>query len=659
MPFREVVQEIASTAQRRAALTLSVALLVGIAVVLPYASEPLVPLPHISGMYGAAAAMINLATFWLLISSPSQPRSHSIIAAAYLYAGLMAVLHVLTFPGAVLPDRALLGSLHAVSWLFIAWRAGFACFIIWAALSAMQPSKEPRTFTYWPPLVAPVAAVLAGFGSQWTDAAATVNQGGRQAFGLFSVYGSYSAAVLAVLAVVLIGLRGLHRRSIFIWLVVVLTAEAGGVWLSTYSGSRYTLAWYAVRVEGLIASSVVLVLLAHHFRRVQRGLADTVTKLLRRTEELQAAVHQRERAEQKLAQAEKLRMVGQLGAGLAHDLNNILQVVTGRLSILQRRVGAAADADVAAIRRSVAKAEALTRQLSLLSARRALVARPLDTRVELERIADNVRQLLDARHTVELHAEPNLGRVAVDGLELEIALTNLVTNARDAMPAGGVIRISAEAGEDPRLGAVCVLRVTDDGEGMSAEVIDRIFEPFFTTKPQGKGSGLGMPQVAAFIEASGGAIRVDSVPGQGTTICLMIPSRQVADAAQENALQGDAVVTAGKVILLVDDNHDVREATQQLLESSGFVVKAVDSGEEALQLLSRGFDPDILVSDIVMPQGMNGVKLVREVRRVRPLIRPVLVTGHSDVAQVATDEGFPVIAKPYDLPTLLQAVLSH
>ncbi|WP_431259423.1 hypothetical protein ACQ86G_03960 [Roseateles chitinivorans] len=158
-------------------------------------------------------------------------------------------------------------------------------------------------------------------------------------------------------------------------------------------------------------------------------------------------MHQRERAEQKLAQAEKLRMVGQLGAGLAHDLNNILQVVTGRLSILQRRVGTAVDADVAAIRRSVTKAEALTRQLSLLSARRALVARPLDTRIELERIADNVRQLLDARHTVVLHAEPDLGRVAVDSLELEIALTNLVTNARDAMPDGGVIRISAEAGK--------------------------------------------------------------------------------------------------------------------------------------------------------------------------------------------------------------------
>ncbi|WP_431259421.1 hypothetical protein ACQ86G_03950 [Roseateles chitinivorans] len=178
MPFREVVQEIASTAQRRAALTLSVALLVGIAAVLPYASAPLVPLPHISGMYGAAAAMINLATFWLLISSPSQPRSHSVIAAAYLYAGLMAVLHVMTFPGAVLPDRPLLGSPHAVSWLFIMWRAGFAGFIVWAALSAMQPGKEPRTFTYWPPLVATAAAVLAGFASQWTDTAATLDKGG-------------------------------------------------------------------------------------------------------------------------------------------------------------------------------------------------------------------------------------------------------------------------------------------------------------------------------------------------------------------------------------------------------------------------------------------------------------------------------------------------
>lgn len=655
MRVLEVVEEVASPGQQRAALLLSLLILSVLFALLPHADLPLRPLPNIGGVYGAATAMIDLATFWLLVSAPSQPRSHSAIAGAYLFSGLMAVMHVLTFPGAVLPGQPVFGSPQAVSWLFIAWRAGFSLFITWAALQDRAGAADDRGPSRWPVLAAVAAAAVSVASSQMTDAAATNNAGGRQFFGAFTIYGSYLAAAIAATAVFVIWRRGLHRRALFVWLIVVLTAEAAGVWLSTFSGARYTLAWYAVRAEGVLANSVVLFLLAQHFRTVQRRLANTVVMLQRRTEELQTAVMQKERAESSLAQAEKLKMVGQLGAGLAHDLNNILQVVTGRLSILRRRVGEAADADVLSIRQSLKKAEGLTRQLTLLSARRTIAAQGLQPAPVIDRIVDSARSLVEPTHRLTLSTADDLPCVAVDALELEVTLNNLVTNARDAMPGGGAIDVRLAAVTDAAMGPALAIEVIDGGCGMPAEVQARIFEPFFTTKPQGKGTGLGLAQVAAFAHAAGGRIDLHSVVGKGTRLALLLPARRPATGVTQPRGVG-ALLSHGQVILLVDDNEEVREASRQMLDASGFVVKAVSSGQEALDALAAGFAPHILVSDIVMPNGMDGVQLVRRVRQSHPQVRSVLVTGHSDIADKAASEGFPIVSKPYEMATLMQAL---
>jgi signal transduction histidine kinase len=647
MPLGDVVEDRAGPRQQRLVLGLSAALLLTIVAMLPHAALPLPPLKHISGMYGAATAMIDLATFWLLASSPTRQRSHTVIAAAYLFGGLMAVLHVLTFPGAVLSDRAVMGSPHAVSLLFILWRAGFAAFILWAVLAARRPPSASRPGRPSAPLWAAVLAVAAAFAvSQGSDAAALWTVGGREMFSTVSVAGSYASAVLAVLATLAILQGRLFERTLFVWLVFVLVAEAAGVWFSTFSGGRYTLAWYVTRVEGLAASTVVLILLARHFRGLQMRLADTVRALQLRTEGLQAEILRRESAEVELAHAKKLEAVGQLGAGLAHDLNNILQVVTARLLILQRRAGSVVDADVEVIRRNVRKADALTRQLTLVSGRRSHHASPLDLGAVLPTITEGLKALLGAQHALQVDIAPGLPSIAVDALELEIALTNLVTNARDAMPDGG--RVEILAATPPEAGGHVDLQVRDRGTGMSPELVERAFEPFFTTKDFGKGTGLGLPQVRGFVSASGGSVSVESQPGRGTVVTMRFPVQAPPRPA--------ATVALPATVLLVDDNDDVREASAQLLSAAGCLVRQAASAEAALALLAGDFAPDLLLTDIVMPGELDGLALARRARALRPAMAIVLVTGYSDALASARTHGLPVVRKPYDLATLHKAL---
>lgn len=658
MVYREVLDEVASTRQVRLALFLTALVVVGIAVATPYAALQLPALPHVTGMYGAAAAMINLATFWLLVSAPRRPQSHTIIAAAYLFSGLMAVVHVLTFPGAVLADGPVIGSPHAVSWLYIVWRAGFAALIGWAAV-VERPTVRRATANDWVPLVVACLGVACAFAmSQATDVAALLSAGDRQLFSDFSVYGSYASAALALSSILLIWRRRLYRRAIFVWLVFVLAAEACAVWFSTFSGARYTLAWYTARVEGVISSAAVLVLLGMHFRSLQRGLLESVETLKSRTDELQTQMHKRQSAEAELARARRLEALGRLGAGLSHDLNNILQVITGRLAILQRRTGEAVERDVDVIRRSVKKAETLTRQLTLLSGRRQFEPEPLSLQEVLPRAVANARQLVGASHLVDVEIASDLPLVAVDPLELEIAVSNLATNARDAMASGGRISVRAYGlSASAERAAGVVLEVADEGTGIKGEFLEHIFEPFFTTKEPGKGTGLGLAQVYGLAKASGATVDVETTVGVGTKVKLLFPAhREQGDRDAAPRQVPPTTEPVDQVVLLVDDNDEVRDSSHQLLASAGFVVRSAGSAAEALQLVSEGLKIDVLVSDIVMPGGMHGVELARRVRRHTPAVRVVLVTGYADIADGARDDDFAVLRKPYELAALLSVL---
>jgi signal transduction histidine kinase len=643
----------ASPAQRRRVGALAMVLVaLGIGL-LPVAGQPLLALPASAGFYALAMAIVQLVCFVLLSAHHDVPRAQHLVAAACLYSGSMAVMYLLHYPGAVLPGRAIVGGEQAVSWLFIAWRVGFPSILLWAVIEERRSSRGARgVYLAVPALVAlavgfAYAAPFAGF---FPDAPSFVAR---------AAVSSYLAALIAAAAVLLMWRAGLLQRALYVWLSLILVADVVGLLLSTYGGARYTVGWYASRAEGLLASLVVLALLVQHFARVQRSLTQTVRALEQRTEALQAEMHKRGKAEGLLLQAQKLEAVGQLAAGLAHDFNNLLQVVGVRLELVRRKVASPqVDDDLAVVRRTLARAEGLTRRLLVFSGRRPLQPQTLEPADWLAQALPMLSSVARADAPLTLDAEPGIWPVQVDPAEFESTLVNLVSNARDAMPGGG--RICLLLRNEPAHGASggdhVSIAVRDDGTGIRPEVLERVFEPFFTTKEAGRGSGLGLSQVHAFVHHSGGTVAIDSAPGRGTTVTLRLPRAAAGESGAPPAgVSATAAAAPGRVVLVVDDNDDVRDSTGALLELQGWVVRKAASGDEALALLAGGLQPHAVVSDVVMPQ-MDGITLARRLRHAQPALPIVLCTGFSAVVAQAHDEGFDVLSKPYTAEALAAAL---
>ena len=604
--------------------------------------------------------MIDFATFWLLMSAHRPSRALRIVAAAYLYAGLMAVLHVLSFPGALMADTSVIGSTNSVSWLFICWRAGFPVFILWAVLTEIRPPGAQPERSPAPTLmaVAAVATCLAAALAA-SDISAFMPGPLGPRFGYFDRIVSFAGVAVAAVTLLLMLRHGLAWRALYLWLMLVLVSETVGAWFSTHGGGRYTVAWYGARVEGLAASAIVLVLLATHFRELQRRLGAAVEALSERTDALQAEIQHREHAERALAHSQKLDAVGQLAAGLAHDINNFMQVVSTRSELIRRKSGAAVPAvgvDVDVIQRNVRKAEHLTRQLLLFAGRRPLQPQGLLLQRLVPEFLEAFQPVLGARAKVALALAADAWPVLVDPTELEIALTNLLTNASDAIAPGGTVEVRVANRVGSERGERVVLEVQDHGSGIPPAVLERVFEPFFTTKPPGKGTGLGLSQVYAFARASGGDVAIDSESGRGTTVRIELPRHHaaVSDRATDAAQAGTA--RAGTVVLLVDDNADVLDATSALLEQAGLAVRTANGSVAALALLDGGLQPDVLLSDIVLGGDLDGVALAQRVRERLPGIRVVLATGYSAAAADAKGQGFAVLQKPYEAAQLLRAV---
>jgi signal transduction histidine kinase len=646
MPF-DIANQKASTLQRRA-------------VGLSWGKLP--ALPHIAGIYGASAAMIDFATFWLLMSSRQPSRALRIVAAAYLFAGLMAVLHVLSFPGALLAETSVIGNTNSVSWLFLCWRSGFPLFILWAVWTETHPSSAPIEPRLSPAVIAMMTAATClalALAAQDLSAFTPSPQGLR--FGSFDMAVSWLGVAAAALTIFLMLRHGLAWRALYLWLMLVLVSETVGAWFSTQGGGRYTVAWYGARVEGLAASAIVLVLVATHVRELQARLGAAVVTLSERTDALQAQIQHRERAERMLAQSQKLDAVGQLAAGLAHDINNFMQVVSTRAELIRRRtkaelpLGAAIGNDVDVIQRNVRKAEHLTRQLLLFAGRRPLQAQTVSLQKLLPEFLEAFQPVLRGRATVRLDVAPDAWPVQVDPTEFEIALTNLLTNAGDAMEPGGAVDLRVANHRDAQQGDRVVVEVRDHGSGIPAPVLERVFEPFFTTKPAGKGTGLGLSQVYAFARASGGAVTIASEVGQGTTVRIELPRHTAGADADVHGAPSAVKADLGAVVLLVDDNADVLDATSSLLQQAGLAVRTANGATQALKLLEGGLTPDVLLSDIVLGDG-DGVTLAQRVRARLPDVRVILATGYSSAAADAQAHGFTVLQKPYDAPQLLRVL---
>ena len=386
-----------------------------------------------------------------------------------------------------------------------------------------------------------------------------------------------------------------------------------------------------------------------------------VALALRRTRRLYAEVAGRQVAEDALRKAQRLEALGQLTGGVAHDFNNLLMVIGGSVQRVKSRISDPhIGRSLSMIEAAVQKGANLTKQLLSFSRRQSLTPRVLDVVACVRDFSEVLQQSLrgDIKLELDLPATPQPARIDRD--EFEIALLNLSLNAKDAIPAGGTIRIavgtqrlsqSTDSGELE--GDFVSLSVSDTGSGIPAAIREHVFEPYFTTKKLEKGTGLGLSQVYGFARQSEGDVTFRTVEGEGTTFTILLP-RSDEPLHQETMLPTAHPIQSCRV-LLVEDNLDVAVVARDYLEQCGCEVASAASGEAAIDLLKADPGIELMLSDIVMP-GMNGLELARFVRKNNPRTGIILASGYSEMATLAIAEGFLLLNKPYSLETLQAAI---
>ncbi len=371
------------------------------------------------------------------------------------------------------------------------------------------------------------------------------------------------------------------------------------------------------------------------------------------------------KAEADAAHRHKMEALGQLTGGVAHDFNNLLMIVSGYIPRLKEAVASDLRATQAAlaIESASRRGASLTRQLLSFSRRQPLNPEVIDAAATIKELEPILRSTLGPQVRLEFALAPDLGLVRVDSSEFELALLNIVLNARDALQQddaqGGTVAISAENRQldvgqlrDGLGGAFVVIAVRDSGQGIAPDVLSRVFDPFFTTKSVGKGTGLGLSQVHGFSHQSGGTVTIDSALGRGTVVTLYLP--RAAEARPNTQDEEAKPQTGGGKALLVEDNADVAAVGQAMLEQIGYTVRPAADARQALVMFeAEAFD--LVVSDIVMPGGMNGIELAEELRHRKPGLPIVLVSGYAASAS-AVPEQFPVLRKPFRLEQLAQTI---
>ena len=375
----------------------------------------------------------------------------------------------------------------------------------------------------------------------------------------------------------------------------------------------------------------------------------------------------RREADAQLAQAHKMDAIGQLTGGVAHDFNNLLTPIVGSLDMLRRRYPEDAKAQrlLGGAVQAAERAATLTQRLLAFARRQALKPQPVDVAALIEGMVDLLERSLGPTVTMAFELPRHLPFVRVDPNQLELALLNLAINARDAMPGGGRLTISASStrADDRNLlelapGGYVRITATDTGTGMDRATLARATEPFFSTKGIGKGTGLGLSMIHGLAAQSGGTLRISSAPGEGTSIDIWLPATNEPVAiAADSAHEPIAARSAAK-ILLVDDEEVVRTATADMLRDIGYVVTEVTSATQALAAIRGGIEIDGVVTDYLMP-GMNGAQLIQELRHAGQALPVLLITGYAAKGE-DVPAGIPVLCKPFrqaDLARNLDDVL--
>jgi PAS domain S-box-containing protein len=416
----------------------------------------------------------------------------------------------------------------------------------------------------------------------------------------------------------------------------------GEGWRARKDGSRF---WASVVIDPIYDDDGHLI----GFAKITRDI----------TEKREAEIALAE-AQAALFQSQKMETVGQLTGGIAHDFNNLLTIIVNNLDFLTRNASDPRDIRlIESAQRAAERGAKLTQQLLAFSRRQPLQPSIRNPNALIGGFETVLGRACGEMIELRLSLAPHLRATNIDESQFEAALLNLVVNARDAMPEGGVLTIATANAvlSDKELAASgmkspdCIaVTVEDTGDGIAPDILARVFEPFYTTKEVGKGTGLGLSQVYGFVTQSGGHIKIDSTPGQGTKVTLLLPAHEGDGEGEEDASPEERQIrqSAGTV-LIVEDEPEVLDVATDIFETLGYDVLTADNAIAALDVLKSDVEIDVLFSDVVMPHGMNGVELARETRQLRPGIKILLASGYPMSA--LPSEGLPddtsFISKPY------------
>ncbi len=465
---------------------------------------------------------------------------------------------------------------------------------------------------------------------------------------------SYSELYLTYFLIILIAAFA-PTMKLHLTLSVILCLSYGVI-LYTRTGSL------ALLGEGDFLQIPVLIIMAIFYGNMVRSRHLEKENLLETIDALKRAQESLLKSEEQLRQSQKMEAIGRLAGGIAHDFNNLLMVITGYTQMLlsDRGVGDTIRKNLEEIKKAGERASALTFQLLAFGRRQILQPKVLDLNAVVTNLAPMLRRLI--REDVELLTvvKSGLGHVKADPCQIEQVIMNLVINARDAMPKGGILTIETANVEldevyctqhfTAQTGSYVLLAVSDTGCGMDAQTQSHIFEPFFTTKEKGKGTGLGLSTVYGIVKQSGGSIYVYSESGQGTTFKVYLPQVKEEVESFEPLVPAQFLPHGTETVLLVEDEGGVRNLIQVILQANGYTLLVASNGHEAVRI-SRQHDGPIhlLITDVVMP-GMSGRELAEQLRPMRPQMKLLCLSGYTEDALLhhgISCEEFAFLQKPF------------
>ena len=649
---------------KRCALAIVIASFVAFCALVPFARVPLPRIDAFIPIYDSTFALNCLVTAGFLFVGFRRSRLHAVLllACGYLFTSLIAIPHMLTFPG-LFSSGGLLGAGSQTSaWLETFRHGGFLLFVICYALLKRHRSISGRSIADTP------AAIMSAF----TGAIAGVclvtlfATAGHQLLPRIIDGDSYTTSMVAVnILVCLLGLVALVLLgspapiSIFdLWLIVTVCAWMFDVALDRlFNTGRFDLGYHIGHLFGLLAASVVPIVLLVEASRLYGRLDEALAITEARNTELA-------RSREELAQAQRLEAIGLLTGGVAHDFNNLLTIVIGNLDLIldSRRNPEKIERLAQSAMKAAQRGEHLVRQLLTYARRQISHPQIVNLNQLIANIENLMHRVIGEQIEVATMLSPGLASVEIDPAQFETALLNLAINSRDAMTGGGRITIEtrnvtvdqSHAAADPGVtpGSYVVFAVGDTGVGMTPAVSAKAFDPFFTTKEVGRGSGLGLSQVYGFVKTAGGHVTIDSKLGVGTTVSLYLPKSSDRPVAVAPAADSEASEPAGGrgTILVVEDDEEVLAVTAESLTELGYQVVTAVNAARALEILQSNQPIDLLFSDVVIPGGTNGAQLAVEARRLRPELKVLLTSGYT-AAALSLEHGLPdnlsLVGKPY------------